>query len=232
VNTSQNFPDEPAGGPTPKPAREPVFKSFPAGTAILIGLILLVYGAGLVGGDRIKTLLVVMFSLWPSGPLGEGRLLPYITHQFLHLGPVHLLMNIAMLTQAGPLAETGISPGKDRVIRFLMLFVLSGIGGALGFVWLNPGAEAPMVGASGAISGVFGGFLWAALGAGGQRGEMRRAVLASGAVFLAINVGLAALGRVTGVAPIAWESHLFGFLTGLLLWPLLAAPKALGRRGS
>jgi membrane associated rhomboid family serine protease len=56
---------------------------------------------------------------------------------------------------------------------------------------------------------------------------MIRPVLTSAGVFLLINVGLAWVGRALNIVPIAWESHLGGFLGGLVLYPLIAR---VGRR--
>jgi membrane associated rhomboid family serine protease len=204
------------------PTREPIFKAFPRVTAAIIALNLLAFALGVIGGDTVVVGMIVQFSLWPAGPMGDGRWLPYFTHQFLHGGPIHLLMNIAMLAQVGPLVERRFGGGATAPIRFAGYYVLCGIAGAFGFIALNPGFDSPMLGASGAISGLFGGFLIAALSTRAIDAGIKRAVITSGATFLVINVGLAALGRVTGFVPIAWESHLFGFIGGLLLWPLFA----------
>jgi membrane associated rhomboid family serine protease len=205
------------------PKKEPIFKAFPRVTAAIIALNLLAFALGVVGGDPVVAGMIVQFSLWPAGPMGDGRWLPYLTHQFLHGGPIHLLMNIAMLAQVGPLVERRLGSDATAPIRFAGYYLLCGIAGAFGFIALNPGFDSPMLGASGAISGLFGGFLIAALSTRALDAGIKQAVFTSGATFLAINVGLAALGRVTGFAPIAWESHLFGFIGGLLLWPLFVA---------
>jgi membrane associated rhomboid family serine protease len=47
----------------------------------------------------------------------------------------------------------------------------------------------------------------------------------AGAYFLAANVGLAAVARMSGVLPIAWEAHLGGFIAGALCYPLLLPPQ-------
>ena len=143
-------------------------------------------------------------------------------------------MNLAMLLQAGPIAEAGFNRASGQsaelqrrgswlaMVRFTILFLGSGICGALLYCWLNPASEIPTIGASGAISGVFAGFLWAAIALAKPGKTMLRPVLSSAAVFLLINVGLAWIGRTLNVVPIAWESHLGGFIGGLILFPLIA----------
>jgi membrane associated rhomboid family serine protease len=107
-------------------------------------------------------------------------------------------------------------------LRLWALFFLSAVGGALCYIWINPGSPNPAVGASGAVSGMFAAYLWAALQVGPATAAMRRAIMLTGAGFLVVNVGLAAAARIAGVFPIAWEAHLGGFVAGLILYPVLA----------
>jgi membrane associated rhomboid family serine protease len=210
-------------------AREPMFNRMPVGVAILIGLILAMHLLGLlIGPVRLAGLQqgygVVPARIWAD--LGQSHLFaPFtslVASQFLHGGPLHLVMNLAMMLQAGPIAEFGLNRNKDEAVRFMIFFILCGIIGGLTFCLINPNSMTLAIGASGAISGVFAGFLWAAIGLAKPGQAMLQPVLASGAVFLLINVGLAWIGRATNFLPIAWECHLGGFVAGLIFYPLFA----------
>jgi membrane associated rhomboid family serine protease len=212
-----------------RPAREPIFNRMPIGVALLIGAILAVYLIGQLIGPVALDNLKAQFGVIParvSSQIGQGEVLAplrsLLASQFFHGGTLHLIMNLAMLLQAGPIAELGLNRNKDEAARFMIFYLLCGIGGGLAFCLLNPGSPVLALGASGAISGVFAGFLWAAIGLARPGQPMLKPVLTSGAVFLLINVGLAWIGRATNFLPIAWECHLGGFVTGLVLYPLFA----------
>jgi membrane associated rhomboid family serine protease len=157
----------------------------------------------------------------------------FITHMFLHGDVTHLLINSAWLLAFG-------SPVARRIgaLRFLCFFLLTGMIGALVYLLVNGAVLVPMVGASGAISGLMGAafrFLFRGLAsAGSDASGMRgvplmslgealrdRRVLVAAAVWTVLN-GLQAWGGgiVTEAAGIAWEAHLGGFYSGLLLYGL------------
>jgi membrane associated rhomboid family serine protease len=216
--------------------REPVFNEMPIGVAGLMGVLLAAQGATFLVGETAYAKAVQEYGVTPARlesamAAGDymGVVLPMFTHQLLHGGLLHLVMNLAMLLQVGPIAERGLSSTRDGLARFLILFFVSGFCGALTYSVINPGSVNTTIGASGSISGVFAGFLWAALGAARPGASVLRPILSSAAVFLLVNVGLAALARVSGFLPIAWEAHLGGFVGGLLIYPVLAR---LGRPGS
>ncbi len=150
---------------------------------------------------------------------------PLVGHAFLHGGWLHLGMNTLIFLQGAPLVERRLGAA-----RFLVLFIVSAAGGALAYVLINPASQIPAVGASGAVCGVFGAYFLAV------RRDWKSALaepqIRNGvAVFLFVNVGLAALARVTGFLPIAWEAHLGGFIGGALAYPLLARPIRAGPWG-
>jgi membrane associated rhomboid family serine protease len=155
----------------------------------------------------------------------------FVTHLFAHADLTHLLINSAWFLAFG-------TPVARRIgdVRFLAFFLLCGIGGALLFLPFN---SAPMIGASGAISGLMGAALRFVLqplsdgdaealsGAAqpplkslSQALTDRRILLAVGAwtllnVVLAVGAPALLEGR-----SIAWEAHLGGFFTGFLLFGL------------
>lgn len=96
-------------------------------------------------------------------PMGEGlvcltdpgRQLPnVITSMFLHGSWMHLLGNMWFLWLFG----NNIEDSMTRP-RFIAFYLLAGLAAALAQVAANPSSEVPMVGASGAISGVMGAYL-------------------------------------------------------------------------
>ncbi|MBU6372619.1 MAG: rhomboid family intramembrane serine protease [Alphaproteobacteria bacterium] len=146
---------------------------------------------------------------------------PLVLHVFLHAGWLHLVMNLIVFLSAADLVADRMEAQEPGGVRFLALFFGSAIGGAATYIWFNPHAMIPAVGASGAICGLFAAYLMAMRAdwrAAVRDPEVRRAAF----WFLAINVGLAAAARYGGVLPIAWEAHLGGFIAGALLFPLLA----------
>ncbi|MGH7492356.1 MAG: rhomboid family intramembrane serine protease [bacterium] len=76
------------------------------------------------------------------------------TSMFLHGGVLHILGNMLYLFIFGDNIE-----GSMGSIRYLVFYVLCGIGAAISHILIDPGSEVPMVGASGAISGVLGAYM-------------------------------------------------------------------------
>jgi membrane associated rhomboid family serine protease len=73
----------------------------------------------------------------------------FITHQFMHGDFMHLLGNMFFLVLCGFAVEASIGPAL-----FLALYLISGVIGGLTFSVFNLTGTEPLVGASGAISGV------------------------------------------------------------------------------
>jgi len=76
------------------------------------------------------------------------------TSMFLHGGWMHLIGNGLFLWVFGNNVED--SMGR---VRFLIFYLLCGLAAAAAQVFVSPGSPVPMVGASGAISGVMGAYL-------------------------------------------------------------------------
>jgi membrane associated rhomboid family serine protease len=94
-------------------------------------------------------------------PMGERlvidpgpQYLNVVTSMFLHGSWMHLIGNMWFLWLFG----NNIEDSMTRP-RFVAFYLLSGLGAALAQVAANPASEVPMVGASGAISGVMGAYL-------------------------------------------------------------------------
>lgn len=84
---------------------------------------------------------------------GEGYL-TLLTSMFLHGGWMHLLGNMLFLWIFGDNLEDEMGH-----LGFLLFYLLSGLAAAAAQVAMGPGSPVPMVGASGAIAGVMGGYL-------------------------------------------------------------------------
>jgi len=84
----------------------------------------------------------------------EKSYVKLITHMFIHGGWLHLIFNLLLFYILGPFIEDAW--GKPIYIGF---YLLMGVLAALLFSMHYPNSQVPMVGASGAISGVMGAFL-------------------------------------------------------------------------
>lgn len=164
------------------------------------------------------------------GSLVQGGWWPgVLTSMGLHAGWTHALINAAFALAFGPpLAR--LFPGARGAMIFFAYYIVCGLIGTLGFGLMHLNGQTPMVGASGAVTGLLGG----AVRLLGARGALKplsdRGVLTTSAVILAVNLFTGLVGYTPGVesAGIAWEAHAFGYLAGLLLiGPLY---RAFGRR--
>ena len=133
-----------------------------------------------------------------------------LTSAFLHSQGfiLHIALNMYMLWIFGQALE----PLLGR-LRFLAVYVISAIGGSVGYLALTPvlppGGPVGVVGASGAIFGLFGAMLVVQR----HRGADTRQLW----VLIAINGVIGFL-----VPQIAWQAHLGGLITGGLCAAVLA----------
>jgi len=145
--------------------------------------------------------------------LSTGEWWRLISYQFLHVGLLHIGLNMWVLWSVGRLTERLY--GR---LPFLTLYILSGIGGALLSIAWGPTRET--VGASGAIFGVLGAFLGYLSHA---RGSVPRSVFRAHwlptVLFVVFNIGSGA------VQPLIDNSvHIGGLILGFLLGWMLARP--------
>ena len=131
---------------TPRVYGTPVLVA--ANVAVFAAMVLL--GHASVMNPTAESLVRTGANFGPKTVNGEWWRL--LSSMFLHVGIVHLLFNMWVLGQAGPLVERLFGN-----TAFLVLYVLSGLAGSLASVALNPLVVS--AGASGAIFGVYGAFL-------------------------------------------------------------------------
>jgi membrane associated rhomboid family serine protease len=131
----------------------------PTGVATLIGIIITAHLVFSIQNSATQAAALATFALSPAQfaqDISTGNwtsaLAMLFGYQFLHGGTLHLVMNLAMLLQAGPIAEAGLRRNHASTIRIVIFFLLCGVGGGLAFCAINPGAEGVTIGASGAIS--------------------------------------------------------------------------------
>lgn len=145
-----------------------------------------------------------------------------LTSMFLHGGWMHLIGNLLYLWIFGDNVEDAMGH-----VRFVVFYVVCGLVAALAQAALDPGSKIPMVGASGAISGVLGAYLLLHPKAHvlvliplGYFSQMVRlpALLVLGFWFvLQLVQQMLAPGGEGGVA---FMAHIGGFVAGMALIPL------------
>ncbi len=132
---------------------------------------------------------------------------------FLHGGIAHLLFNMWFLWIFGNNIEEAYG-----FVGYLLLYLAAGVAATAAFVFANPNATVPMIGASGAIAGVLGAYLVL---------FPRHKILSiffyffvhvPAALYLIIWFGLQFVTQDQGVA---WEAHVGGFIFGVVITMLL-----------
>jgi membrane associated rhomboid family serine protease len=116
-------------------------------------LIFLAYWYGLPD-EASLTRFIYTYGLIPAALTQRGEWAGLVTSMFLHGGWAHLLGNMMFLHVFGDNLEDSFGH-----FGFLAFYLASGIGAGMAQVVADPVSLIPMVGASGAIAGVMGGYL-------------------------------------------------------------------------
>lgn len=187
-----------------------------------------------MGQERLKTffqlvaVIPVEYTAFLKGehvPILKLMFAPFIT-MFLHGGFMHLIGNMWFLYLFGDNVEDAMGH-----LRFLLFYLLSGIAATIAHVSVQPLSPIPVVGASGAISGVVGAYFV-------MFPTARVLTLVPIFFFIADVVVLPAIvfiglwflfqfwsGMLSLAVPhlggVAWWAHIGGFITGLILAPIM-----------
>lgn len=188
--------------------------SRPLVTYGIIGLTTLTWLIGLIPGVGETVQNALLFwgpALYPelTGTFEPWRLL---TASLVHAGFWHIGLNMLALWMMG----RSLEPLLGR-IRFLMLYVLSALGGAVAVALLS--FTTPVVGASGAIFGLFGALIVIGRHIGANIGGI--------AIILGINL---VIGFIPGFN-ISWQAHVGGLVVGALVGLIYARTRSVRRRG-
>lgn len=170
----------------------------PVVTLSIIGLTLLVFVAQQMTGDAVGR------ALGFAGVFVDLRAAPYVAFQpwravtvsLAHAGILHVGFNMLTLWLFGRVLE----PLYGR-LRFSLVWAVSALGGSLGVVAF--GSIALVVGASGALFGLFGAYFVV----------MRQARMNPTSLLVLIGINIVFGFVVPGVA---WEAHVGGLLAGML----------------
>jgi membrane associated rhomboid family serine protease len=175
----------------------------------LLGVMAVVYLGQLVTSGALTNALLY----WP--PLTVVEPWRMLTSLFVHSESsfFHILFNGYSLFVLGTLLERLLGSS-----RFFWLFMVSGLGGSTAVLWLAPGSA--VVGASGAIFGLFGALLVIQRSFGVTNPQLM--------IVLGINL---VMGFV--VPGISWQAHVGGLLTGLMIaWGLVKARESHQKAGT
>jgi membrane associated rhomboid family serine protease len=200
-------------------------RNFPVMNWIIIGVNVLVflYELGLSNGELER--FVNAFALVPARLEADPTTfaLTVFSSMFMHAGWFHILSNVWVLYIFGDNVEDRMGP-----IAYLFFYLLGGVAAALLQTFIDQSSLVPVLGASGAIAGVLGAYIFLFPGA---------RVVTLVPIFFFISLvdipavvflgfwfvsqlfsGLAAIGTEAAQG-VAWWAHIGGFLVGLVLCP-------------
>ena len=161
--------------------------------------------------------IISTYALTPAAP----SVITVFTSMFMHGGLMHIIFNMWFLWIFGDNIESVLGHK-----RFVLFYLLCGVGAALVQIQINTGSQIPMVGASGAIAGVLGAYLIRC-----PRATVHvlviliifitfirvPAMVVIGIWFLSnLTAGLGTLG-IEETGGTAWFAHLGGFVSGVVL---------------
>ena len=191
---------------------------FPFVTYTIIGInsLVFIYQYFILPPDLLGPI-ISTYALTPADP----SVFTVFTSMFMHGGLMHIIFNMWFLWIFGDNIESVLGHK-----RFVLFYLLCGVGAALLQIQINTGSQIPMVGASGAIAGVLGAYLFRF-----PRATVHvlliliifitfirvPAMVVIGFWFLSnLTAGLGTLG-IEETGGTAWFAHLGGFVSGVVL---------------
>lgn len=228
------------------PARQPLLR-VPAATIGLLVALIAAHIARVMASETTSMAIIANYAFYPAryshaflvahgnySQTWSERAVPFVSYIFLHANFTHLAINCIWLLPFG-----AITARRFGALSFFAFFLLCGAAGAALYLAFHWGSTEPVVGASGAISGLMGaGFRMLPMPGdfvsesetstdGNYPLRVRRKlapifsrrILEWSALWIAINVvaGVTGLGTGPGVQLVAWQAHIGGYLAGLVL---------------
>lgn len=184
-------------------------------------------------GLRGQEIIVYSLGVIPKVLLGEARLAPEITwvppaatvvtSMFLHGGWMHLIGNMLYLWIFGNNVEDAMGH-----VRFVVFYLLCGVAAVFVQALPNPDSTIPMIGASGAISGILGAYMLlypkakvlVMIPLGFFLHTVRMPALWVLGLWFAMQL-ISSLMADPSRGGVAFGAHIGGFIAGLLLIPFL-----------
>lgn len=241
---------EPERGGPEQGGPEPVF-NLPKVVVWLAGFMIALFVLqAYVFPTSLNNRIIIYFAFWPmryqSDVLASGLapggiaadIWTFVTYAFLHGGITHIAFNMLWMVIFGSAVAR-----RFGAVRFLVFSAACAVGGAAMHLATHFGAEAPMIGASAAVSGHMAAAVRFVFELGGPLGMIRRSdeaaykvpaapllrsfanrqVVAFMFVWFGLNLvfGLYSTPLTGAAGSIAWEAHVGGFLAGLVLFPLI-----------
>jgi len=149
-----------------------------------------------------------------------------LTSMFLHGGWMHLGGNMLYLWIFGDNLEKVMG-----AVRFVIFYLACGLAASAAHILFGPGSTIPAVGASGAISGVLGGYLVLfpqnrvrVLTRGGVAHVPAIVVLGFWILIQVFN-GIGSMATTSETGGVAYMAHIGGFVAGLVLVKLMASSR-------
>lgn len=194
---------------------------------VIVAAIAAGFAAVTFSPPAVQDQIAAAFALIPSrfDPSSPDR----FTHWYEYFGPIfgHIFVHAQWWHAAGNafffFLTARLPALRLGTLRFLALFFISGVTGALFYIALNWGTDHVAIGASGAVCGVFVAYFFSA------RRSWREAftdpaVRGPLAMVFFLNVVLMGVLAKLNLVPIAWEAHLGGFVGGAISYILLERP--------
>lgn len=200
-------------------------KRFPALTLLLIAINLWVFASWQlrVGIDRsVMLAALVPAEVTQGAPVGFS-LAHMLASMFMHGSWMHLIGNMWFLWIFGNNIEDATGH-----FRFVFFYLLCGFAADAAFIAFSPDSVVPMIGASGAVSGILGAYLVlhprAKVTTLIPLGVFTRLIDIPAFVFLLLWIGLQILSQAASQVParahaggVAYLAHIGGFAAGLAL---------------
>jgi rhomboid protease GluP len=200
-------------------------KNFPIATISIIVLNGIIFAVGLLSGEQ--TQIIRNYGFIPNHIFYSEQNLPselqslsldsltrLFTSMFIHANFIHIAFNLFALAYLGVYAERAIG-----VPRYVLVYFVSGVVAALfhGIIasYILHNGNVVLIGASGAISGVFG-----IAAVAGNR---------SAYYWLLLQIVFAVIGSVSSL-PIAFTAHIGGFIAGMTMTKALVHVEQLKRK--
>ncbi|HUZ75648.1 MAG TPA: rhomboid family intramembrane serine protease [Stellaceae bacterium] len=204
----------------PSAPHQPMFNLPPMTRALLVANLVVFAVMWLLPDDAADTVVALLgftparygaagVALWPA-------IVDPVSYQFIHGGFAHIGANMLGLLAFG----AGVEQRLGRW-RFLAFYLLCGVAGAFTEYAAGPGSAEVMIGASAAISGLFGAIL--------RFRAFRRGFWLLVVLWFLINAVTGVVGVGSEVEPVAWVAHIGGFIAGLLLYPLFVRREFAGQ---